>query len=161
MFELAARQSGKPRRPTADKLRWHLASFYWELIATFECTLQIISAYHRLGLERADIYWKDVERALRDREIQDDLTEKVGAVYESDWFKDAQARRHNVTHWDAPFVQTLVVKGLVRAVGVVGHPDLLTQSAGHLERMKELVAVAIKTLPIGHIPSDKARVNQK
>jgi len=143
---------GKPNTPTADRLRWHLAAFYWELVATFECTLQVISAHHKLGLERGDIVWKNnVERALADRKIQDNLTEKVASVYQSDWFADVLARRNNVTHRDAPFVQVAVVNGLVIAVGTVRHPDLLKQCSAHLERMKELVAVADKTLPAGHM----------
>ena len=142
---------GKPNTPTADRLRWHLAAFYWELAATFECTLQVISAHHKLELVRGDISWKKVEPALADRKIQDELTEKVASVYQSDWFADILAQRNNVTHWDAPFVQVAVVNGLVIAVGSVRHPDLLKQCSAHLERMKELVAVADKTLPTGHM----------
>lgn len=142
---------GRPRTRTADRLRWHLAAFYWELTATFECTLQVISAHHKLGLERSDIRWASVESSLRDQGIQDELIKMISSVHKSDWFGDVRARRHNVTHWDAPFVQVLVVGGKVFAVGSVGQPDLLTQCSGHLERMKGLVDIAIKTLPTGHI----------
>ena len=144
---------GKPFRNTSDsdKLRWHLASFYWELVATFDCALQVLSAHHKLGLDRGYITWPKCKTELENKGIQDQYIEKMAEVYKSDWFKKVKAHRHYVTHWSDAFVQALQAKGKVVAVGRVGHPNLIDACESDLDNMRNMVHLAIRTFPPGHI----------
>lgn len=145
---------GNPWRLSSDEvdmLHWHLASFYWELVATFDCALQVLSAYHKLGLDRRDISWPKCKMELEKKGIQDQYIEKMGDVYKSEWYKEVQARRHYVTHWSDAFVQALQAKGKVVAVGTIRRPNLIDGCKSDLENMRDMVNLAMRTFPNGHI----------
>lgn len=143
---------GKPPTPTADRLRWHLAGFFWELVATFDCTLQVVAAAHELGLPRNKIKWDDAYRkALSSKKVDNPLIDKIADVASSDWYQDALARRNTITHWDATFVQGLVVGGKVVTVRMLNQGDLVPACENYLAQMWELVELAKATLPAGHI----------
>lgn len=143
---------GKPPTPTADRLRWHLAGFYWELVATLDCTLQVVAAAHELGLPRNKIKWDDAYRkALSSKEVDNPLIDKIADVVSSDWYQDALARRNTITHWDATFVHGLVAGGKVVTVRMLNQGDLVPACENYLAQMWELVELAKATLPAGHI----------
>ena len=142
----------KPHTPTADKLRWHLAGFFWELVATFDCTLQVVAAAYELGLARNKIRWDDAYRkALSNKEIDNPLIDKIAEVLSSDWYQDALARRNTIGHWDAAFVQVLVAEGKVISVRMINQGDLVPACENYVAKMQELVELAEAMLPAGHL----------
>jgi hypothetical protein len=142
----------KPHTPTADRLRWHVAGFFWEIVATFDCTLQVVAAAYELGLSRNNIRWNSpYEKALSSKEINNPLIDKISEVAASDWYQDAQARRNTITHWDAAFIQVLVARGKVVAVRMLNQGDLVPACENYVAKMQELVGVAEAALPTGHI----------
>lgn len=143
---------GKPPTTTADRLRWHLAGFFWELVATFDCTLQVMAAAYDLGLPRNQVHWNSTYRkVLSDRGIRNSLTIKIAEVYSSDWYQDALARRNTISHWDAVFVQALAAKGRVVAVRMLHQGDMVQACKIYVANMRELVKLAEASLPSGHI----------
>ena len=143
---------GKPHTPTADRLRWHVAGFYWELVATFDCALQVVAAAYQLGLPRKTISWNPTyQKALSRKGICNPLTAKIAEVAASDWYQDALARRNTITHWDAAFIRTAVVRGNVVAVLMLNQGDLVSACENYVVKLRELVALAEETLPTGHI----------
>lgn len=143
---------GKPPTPTADRLRWHLAAFFWELVAAFDCTLQVVAAAYELGMPRNTIRWNDgYRKALANKDIDNPLIDKISEVASSDWFQDALARRNAITHWDAAFVQVAAVGGKVIAVRMLNQGDLAPACEIYVANMQELVELAETTLPAGQI----------
>ncbi len=142
----------KPRTPTSDRLRWHLAGFFWEIVATFDCTLQVVAAAYKLGLPRNQIRWDDVQEALSSKEINNPLIDKIAEVVSSDWYKDAQTRRNTLTHWEPAFVQVLVVEGKVRTARMLNQGDLVPLCENYVARMQELAELAVAALPAGRLP---------
>ena len=142
----------KPHIPTADRLRWHLAGFYWELVATFDCTLQVVAAAYELGLSRHKIRWDAAYRkALAGKKVNNPLINKIVEVDSSDWYQDVLARRNAITHWDAIFVQVLVAGGKVVSVRMLNQGDLVPACENYVAKMQKLVELAEATLPTGHI----------
>ncbi len=142
----------KPHIPTADRLRWHLAGFFWEIVATFDCTLQVVAAAYELGLPRNNIRWDAAYRkALPDKEINNPLIDKIAEVVSSDWYQDALARRNAITHWDAAFVHAGVAGGKVITVRMLNQGDLVPACENYVAKMQGLVELAEATLPAGHI----------
>ncbi len=137
----------KPHTPTADRLRWHLAGFFWELVATFDCALQVVAAAYELGLPRNKIRWDAAYRkALSSKEINNPLIDKIAEVLSSDWYQDALARRNTIGHWDAAFVRALVAGGKVISVLMINQGDLVPACENYVAKMKELVEFAESAL---------------
>ena len=144
---------GKPHTPTADRLRWHLAAFFWELGATFDCTLQVVAAAYKLGLPRSKIRWDAAyQKAISSKGISNPLIDKIAEVALSEWYQDLLARRNTITHWDAAFIQAMVVRGNVVTVRMLNQGDLVPACENYVAKIQELVELAEATLPVGHIP---------
>ncbi|MFP6756982.1 MAG: hypothetical protein VCC99_02020 [Alphaproteobacteria bacterium] len=143
---------GKPPKLAADKLRWHLAGFYWELVATFDCTLQVVAAAYELRLARNKVRWDaNFRESLSTMKVANPLIDRIGEVISSDWYQDALARRNAITHWDPAFVQALVADGRVVSVRMLNQEDLVPACERLLSNMREFFEYAEATLPAGRI----------
>lgn len=146
---------GRPADELPDlsrcKMHWHIAGFFWELIATFDCALQAVVAHHRLPIPRHNISWQRVGREIQRREIADPLLDKLSEVQTSDWLQDANAIRIYMTHWGPAFIQGLSSHGKVVSIKVADQVSPVDVWAGYVENMRELVDTAVRALPSGHI----------
>ncbi len=149
--EILSKPHSTPPDSAINRLHWHLAAFYFELVGTFECVLQTVAAHHRLPIPRHRVTWPAVEKATHEARIDTLLIHKIRAVYASKEFQELLARRIYVTHWGPAFIQTLSSKGKVVSVGSVRQPDLIAGSATYLDLIRELAELAAKELPAGHI----------
>ncbi len=146
---------GKPRDALSDlsrcKMHWHAAGFFWELIATFECALHAFVAFHSLPIRRHEITWQRVDQEIQHNGITCPLVDKFREVQASDWFQDANARRIYMTHWGPVFILGLASQGTVLAVKAANQMNPVEVWTSYLQNMSELVDVAVRTLPSGHI----------
>lgn len=135
------------------RLHWHLHSFYWELAATFDCTLQLIAASHKLQVYLREINWDSkFKKALSDAGIDNDVTQKLYTIEKSDWYRRIKRHRKFTSHWSNALVQILTDhhKSII-AIGPAGKLHLVQLCENDLQEMKHLINIVRNTYPHGDV----------
>ena len=146
---------GKPHNSLStlsnNKLHWHLAGFFAELISTFDCALQAVVAYRDLPIKRHLVTWNRFTKEIKRAGIDCPLVDKSKEVHSSNWFREAKARRVYMAHWGPAFIQSLIANGRVVAIKAANQMNPVEVWTSYLQNMREMVEVALRTLPKGHI----------
>ncbi len=77
--------------------------------------------------------------------------DKSREVHSSNWFREAKARRVYMAHWGPAFIQSLIANGRVVAIKAANQMNPVEVWTSYLQNMREMVEVALRTLPKGHI----------
>lgn len=80
--------------------RWHLDSFFFELMSSFDSMLQEVNLRYQVGIPIDDVWWSD-HKKTKDKfrnKIPAELFELIDKEWKADWFVRVCEYRNMVTH---------------------------------------------------------------
>jgi len=138
-----------------NQLYWHLRSFFWELIATYDTILQWVNSNFEIGLNESDVNYnnvkKNVSNAKKDVKDCKIVFSKLEVAHETEWFFEVRNYR-NFSHRSFLNVQLEIgddygksTPHLIRVSlnpardGQIGYGDLVTQLTDYLNHIHDLL----------------------
>lgn len=79
-----------------NMFNWHLRSFFWELIATFDTLLQWANKKFELGVNEKDVCWKNIKQNSNDNQTDDwkRIYQLLKNAWDSDWLFEVNGYRN-------------------------------------------------------------------
>lgn len=82
----------------AMRFQWHLAAFFFELIAAFDSFLVEVNFRYRLMISLGDIRWNYVINEIGTQHKKDEFIVWLQQQYEAGWFREVRDYRNHITH---------------------------------------------------------------